>query len=128
MADYKERITKAKKILEECLKRKNLTKADAIKSAEQFYESNKKELVEKALENFIINMEQFKQTSAGYYKDIGQPEIYNNDYDKAFKEKLVSLVKAGLKEELPDFCKCKVSIISTPPWGRHITIDISIEE
>lgn len=127
MADYKERIIEAKKILDERLKKGKLTKEDAIKRAEQFYESNKEEFVEKVLENFITNMEQFKQTSAGYYKEIGQPELYNNDYNKAFEEKLVSLVKAGLKEKLPDFCKYKISIIRTL-YGNHININISIEE
>ena len=134
MADYKERIKIAKEYLYKRIKLGGLTKEDAIKNAEKFYEYNKKEFIDEPIEYFIYHMERFDRTTIVYDRKSTWYEYDNTDYNEAFEEKLFSLIKFGLEKASPDFCEYTVStkkrpdpIVSTVK-DRYFIIVMTIKE
>ena len=134
MASYKERMKIAKEYLFERIKFGGLTKEDAIKNAEKFYEYNKKDFIDKPLEHFIYHMERFYSTTIVYDRKSMWYESENTDYNEAFEEKLISLIKSGLEKASPDFCEYTVSTEKRPDpivssvKDRYFIIVMTIKE
>ena len=134
MTDYKERMTVAKEVLFKRRKDEKLTKKDAIVSAQKFYEYNKKNLLNKVLEHFIYRMQRFNSTEIIYETKASWHEHEDNLYNKTFQETLLALIKVGLENESPDFCKYSVLTTNKPLWKaknvyeKYLVIKVDIKE